>query len=66
MNNPEWVTQKIEVREIKDKSDRYFSAFCPICGNVEQSSIESSDEIARDATKNKVITHIQKTHKDLL
>jgi hypothetical protein len=55
----------VSVHKTENKNDRYYTAFCPVCGHDEQSTIESSEEIARTSAKGKILAHAKSKHKDL-
>jgi allophanate hydrolase subunit 2 len=45
--------------------DRYYTAFCPICGATDTATSIGS-EAGRPAAKGKILSHIQKEHANLV
>jgi NMD protein affecting ribosome stability and mRNA decay len=55
----------VKVSRIEKGQDRYYTAICPVCGNSEQSTVENSEEIAKNSARDKVLAHAKRKHKDL-
>jgi len=58
----EEVVAKIIIQEDHKGKDHWFEASCPICQKSEQSTVLGSPEIAKIATRGKVLTHLAMAH----
>jgi hypothetical protein len=61
----EWL-QAIQVTRSGEGKDSWCTASCPICGESRDVTILSSESIAKAAVRDKVMSHIQTNHADVV
>jgi len=61
----QWLSEISTTRNRKGK-DIWFTASCPICGYSHDVTVLSSDAVAENVAKMKVLSHLRKRHKELV